>query len=97
MVKLQEAVSLALNAMVYLTAYPGKHVSARKIADDLGLTGWVKNLPDGKVEVMVEGEDEKIDTFIKWCKKGPRFSEVTDVDVEYEEHQGEFGDFKIKH
>lgn len=50
---------------------------------ELGLTGWVKNLPDGRVEVELEGEKERIETMIAWCKEGPPLARVRQVDVLY--------------
>ena len=67
----------------------------RSSAESLGLTGWVKNLEDGRVEVMFEGEKEKIEEIIKKCKDGSRASEVTHVDVIWEEAEGDFSGFSI--
>lgn len=50
-------------------------------AQHLGLTGWVKNLPDGRVEGKFCGERKKIETLILLCKKGPFLSEVENVEV----------------
>lgn len=69
--------------------------SARQIGQQLNLTGWVKNLPDGRVEIVVEGEEEKLEEFIKWCRKGPPSAVVDEVDVSYSEALGEFEDFFI--
>lgn len=55
--------------------------SAKEMADDLGLSGWVKNREDGNVEMVVSGEESKINEFIKWCHKGPRRAVVTNVSV----------------
>ncbi len=71
--------------------------SARQVARQLGLTGWVKNLPDGRVEIIVEGAEEKIEEFIKWCWKGPPSAVVENVDVSYSEALGEFDDFSIRY
>jgi acylphosphatase len=59
------------------------------------LTGWVKNLYDGRVEAVFEGEDEGIQSIISWCRKGPPHAAVTDVSVERETYRGEFSDFTI--
>lgn len=69
--------------------------TACQVGRQLGLTGWVKNLPDGRVEIIVEGEQEKIEEFIKWCWKGPPSARVDNVDVSYFEAFGEFNDFSI--
>lgn len=65
------------------------------VAKSLGLTGWVRNLRDGSVEIVCEGESEKIDSLIKWCWKGPSGARVDDVAVTREEYKGEFQSFEI--
>ena len=52
-------------------------------AKKLGVKGWVRNLPDGRVEAVFEGEDEAIDKMIAWCHKGSPYSEVTKVCLLY--------------
>ena len=66
-----------------------------RVADKLGLTGWVRNLPDGRVEVMTEGEEKDIKKFLELLKKGPILSKVDEVKIEKEEYTGSFSDFKI--
>lgn len=63
--------------------------------DALGVVGWIKNLADGRVEVIAEGEREKVNRLIKLIKKGPRLAEVRHVDVSWEEATGEFEEFEI--
>lgn len=63
----------------------------------LGLTGWVRNLPDGSVEALVQGEKEKIEILIGKCRKGPFLSEVEKVDVVWEDKKEIFSDFSIRH
>ena len=60
-----------------------------------GLKGWVKNLPTGEVEVLAQGEKEKIEKLITWCKKGPPGAGVTDVKVEWQEVKEEFREFGV--
>lgn len=62
-----------------------------------GVKGWVRNLPDGRVEVICEGEREDIQRLIEWCKKGPPGARVEDVEVHWEEYRGEFETFSIKY
>jgi len=57
------------------------------------LTGWVKNLYDGRVETIFEGEEEDVQSMIKWCHSGPPHAVVTGVSVEIEEYRGEYFDF----
>jgi len=70
--------------------------SAKKKADELHLTGWVKNLDDGRVEAVFEGEQEKVDKMAEWCRKGPNYADVKDVQVISEKYKGEFKDFSIR-
>jgi acylphosphatase len=60
------------------------------------LTGWVKNLYDGKVEAIFEGEEEDVQSMIKWCHSGPPHAVVSDVTVEIEEYKGEYYDFSVR-
>jgi len=61
----------------------------------LGITGWVKNRRDGKVEAVFEGEKEKVEEIIRWCHVGPPWAKVTKVDVSWEPYKGEFKRFSI--
>ncbi len=61
----------------------------------LGLTGWVKNLPDGRVEVLVEGEESKVLNLLKLIKEGPPLAEVERVDVDWEESSGQLSGFEV--
>ncbi len=67
----------------------------RSQARELGLTGWVKNVPDGSVEAAFQGPKEKIEEIIKHCKRGPFLSEVEKVDVKWEKIEEKFDDFVI--
>jgi acylphosphatase len=60
----------------------------RNRARSRGLTGWVKNLPDGRVEAVYEGPEDAVDQMVEWCRSGPRWAEVTDVEVDREEPEG---------
>jgi acylphosphatase len=71
--------------------------ATRKKAEDLRITGWVRNLPDGRVEVLFEGEKEAIDKIIEWTKKGPDSARVEDIKVKWEEYKDEFSSFAIKY
>jgi acylphosphatase len=64
-------------------------------ADKLGLTGWVRNLPDGTVEVVAEGEESNVKQFLQWCRRGPPYARVTGVKEEYSNPTGEFSSFSI--
>ena len=67
----------------------------RRWAASLGLTGWVRNLLDGRVEVMAEGERERLDGLIGRLRQGPPMAEVADVEVTWEDFRGEYEDFRI--
>ncbi|MEO0115796.1 MAG: acylphosphatase [candidate division WOR-3 bacterium] len=62
----------------------------------LNLTGWVRNLPDGRVEVVVEGEKENILQLIERLKQGPPAAKVKEVNVTWQTYRGEFSDFSIR-
>ena len=55
-----------------------------------GLGGFVRNLPDGRVEAVFEGPDEAVDAVVAWCRTGPRHARVISIDVCYEEPEGLF-------
>ena len=65
-------------------------------ATRLGLTGWVRNCPDGSVEVVAEGQKKKIDDLVSWCHHGPPGAHVRDVLLQWEEPKEEFQDFRIR-
>lgn len=69
---------------------------AQKRARELMLAGWVHNLVDGRVELIVEGEKEHVEQFIEWCKKGTLLARVERCDVAEEEPTGEFTEFAIR-
>ncbi len=60
-----------------------------------GLTGWVKNLPDGRVAAVAEGERRGIEGLIAWCRQGPPYAYVDEVLVDWQPYQGEFQEFRI--
>ena len=66
-----------------------------KWASSLGLTGWVRNVSDGRVEVLVEGDKEKIERLIRNLDQGPPMASVSELDVSWEEFKGEFSEFQI--
>jgi acylphosphatase len=66
----------------------------RDRAQSLGLAGWVRNNPDGSVEAAFEGDRERIESLVAWCRKGPSLAQVDDVSVDWVEPQNESG-FKV--
>jgi acylphosphatase len=71
--------------------------NTRSYAIRNNVKGWVKNLSDGRVEAVLEGEEEDVKRVISLCKKGPPGAKVTKVDVKWEEYKGEFLDFTIRY
>lgn len=69
----------------------------QKEAHKLGLKGWVRNLPDGRVEALFEGEDSAIEKMIKWCHRGSPGAVVTKVEVLEEAYKGEYSTFEIRY
>lgn len=63
----------------------GYRYSTMNEAKKLGLSGWVRNLPDSRVEAVFEGESEVVAEIIRWCHQGPTAAVVKDVQVEYSE------------
>ena len=70
--------------------------STKEMADKLGIKGWVRNMPDGTVEAVFEGDDKSVEKMIEWCHRGPPLARVDRVEVEYEEPQGETS-FRIRY
>jgi acylphosphatase len=64
--------------------------NTEKVAKALSLQGWVRNLKDGRVEVVAEGPKEKLDLLVEWMRKGPPHAAVTGVAVGWSEATGEF-------
>jgi len=66
-------------------------------ARELGLFGWVRNLEDGRVEIIAEGEKEKLEKLLEWAKRGPTLARVDSIYFEWEEYKGEFKNFEIRY
>ncbi len=69
--------------------------STKNMAQVLGLKGWVRNLADGRVEAVFEGEEEAIEKMLEWCKAGPEYAKVTGIEVVAEHYKGEFNEFLL--
>jgi acylphosphatase len=70
--------------------------TAERVARELGLAGWVRNLPDGRVEAIAEGPEAAIDSFVRWCHEGPPAARVDAVDVTTSPASGEFDGFATR-
>ena len=71
--------------------------NAKKCADDLGVTGWVRNTSDGNVEALFEGDEEKVRQVVDLCVERQPFAKVTSKKVEYSSATGEFEGFSIRY
>ncbi len=69
--------------------------NALRKAVQLGVTGWVKNLSDGRVEIIVEGKDDLVNQMLAWCRNGPKGAVVKDIDFEISPYKKEFIDFRV--
>lgn len=70
--------------------------SAAREAERLGVAGWVRNLADGRVETVAEGDEAAVGQYLEWLRRGPPLAEVAGIDVEDEEPRGETG-FRVRH
>ncbi len=73
---MKKQVKLVISGLVQGVCF---RVSTREQARQLGLSGWVKNLADGRVSVFASGETEAVDEFVAWCKTGPKYARVAKV------------------
>ncbi|MGN6632792.1 MAG: acylphosphatase [Nitrososphaeraceae archaeon] len=69
--------------------------NTRIIANRFGVKGWVRNLEDGQVEAVLEGDEINVNAVLEWCHRGPPKALVNNVKIEYERYCGEFRDFSI--
>jgi acylphosphatase len=73
----------------------GFRYSLRERARSRGVSGWAANRPDGTVEAVLEGEDERVDSLVGWCRNGPGGAAVKGVRAREEEPRGERG-FEVR-
>ena len=71
--------------------------ATKVIAIKNNVTGWVKNLDDGRVEILIEGDDKCIDSVIAWCDCGPANSRVDDIQINNENYLGSFENFEVRY
>ena len=74
----------------------GFRLTVQRLAASLAIDGFVKNLPDGRVEVVAEGTDEKLERFTAGIKDGVLSRYIKDIAIDREEATGEFFDFDIR-
>jgi len=70
-------------------------LETKRVADGKGVQGWVRNLADGSVEAIFEGEKQKVTDVLEWCKRGPAISMVTAVETVVEPFEGSYREFRI--
>ncbi len=70
-------------------------METKRAADRFGVFGWVRNLKDGNVEAVFEGDQDRVDAILDWCRQGPPHADVADVNVTWNEYTGEFKGFDI--
>jgi acylphosphatase len=70
--------------------------SSEAVARELGLSGWVRNLPDGRVEAIAEGPRPALERFLAWCERGPEHARVDRVEAVWGSASGEFAGFATR-
>ena len=93
-----EAFEMMVRAHVWVSGFVQGvffRYETRAEATRFRVNGWVKNLRDGRVEAVFEGEKEAVERIIQFCKRGPPGAEVSGVEVKWEEWNGEYKDFRI--
>jgi acylphosphatase len=70
--------------------------ATRAKAKELNVTGWVRNLPDGRVEAVFEGTDFAVQAMVDWCARGPERAKVRHVDAQHEPATGAFDAFDVR-
>ena len=83
---------MVVNGIVQGVAF---RASAQAEAERLGLSGWVRNLPDGRVELLAEGPRARVESLLAWCWRGPPLARVSDVQVDWSGPQGDLQGFEI--
>jgi acylphosphatase len=71
--------------------------NTRRQAKVRGVTGWVRNTVDGDVEAVFEGEEQAVNELVDYCRHGPSFAKVENIQVAYEPYKGEFKDFSVNY
>ena len=71
--------------------------NTKQKAEQLGLTGWVRNTDDGCVEAVFVGGEKQVQDMIQWCYQGPPLSKVKNVEVKNQNHTNNFDGFSIKY
>ena len=89
---MKKAVHLLISGRVQGVFY---RYTAQKVATRLGIAGWIKNLPNGRVEAVAVGDASAVDEFIAWCQEGPPGARVEDVETSILDDIPEYQGFSI--
>ncbi len=68
--------------------------NTKRKADNARVVGWVRNLPDGQVEAVFEGDQQNVDQLVEFCRRGPPAARVETIRVHYDNYTGEFSSFE---
>jgi acylphosphatase len=88
-----ETVHLIIKGKVQGVFY---RASAKDVANELGIKGWVKNMPDGNVEILASGNKDQLEKFIDWCRQGPKRAAVKEIIITSRDDSSLPGFFIIK-
>ena len=61
------------------------------------VTGWIKNLESGQVEILLEGEDQNVNSIVEWCHNGPANSRVDEIKIEQQKFSGQYLNFEVRY
>jgi acylphosphatase len=95
---LRPAAKLKVRARLLISGLVQGVFFRREISDHARrheITGWVRNLKDGRVETVLEGEKSRVDDLIRYCHRGPPGARVSNVSIEWLDYTGEFRGFRI--
>jgi acylphosphatase len=70
---------------------------AKRLAVKFDVCGWIRNLFDGRVEAVFEGEKENVERLVEFCRRGPPGARVTRVEVSWKDYEGEFEGFRTRY
>lgn len=71
--------------------------NTQRKAKKFKIGGWIKNLPDDRVEAVFEGDKKSVEKIVNWVKNGPILAKVKSVDIEWQEYRGEFTGFETRY
>ncbi len=91
---MKKRLSLLINGKVQGVFF---RASVSRAARKLGLVGFVQNLDDGRVRIVAEGSEKKLDKLVIWAKEGPSYAKVRDIKAKYSDPIEEFKSFEVRH